>query len=95
MATFTFFSASPGKTYDLDNGNEHTDQMLVAISSRLPQTQIRQEIKSKTEPSYELHLDASSSQGLPITFGPAWTKDCFFHLHKEIYEIPVLDKTDL
>lgn len=70
-----------------------TYQLLVAISSRLPQSQIRPQIKYKTETPCLLHLDADSfawdSESLL-----AWLQQRpLFHVHIEIYEVPAHDKS--
>lgn len=70
-----------------------TYQLLVAISSRLPQPHIGPQIKYKTEPRRSLHLDADSfswGSRLPLA---RHQRRPLFHVHIEIHEVPAHGKS--
>lgn len=70
-----------------------THQLLVAISSRLPQSQIRPQIKYKTETHAYCIWMLIPFHEILNCFWRCISRGPVFHVHIEIYEVPALDKS--
>lgn len=91
---FLFFSPLPVQKRKMIQTMEmSTHQLLVAISSRLPQSQIRPQIKYKTETHAYCIWMLIPFHEILNCFWHCISRGPVFHVHIEIYEVPALDKS--